>query len=107
MGTITGLARETDASPVEPDRVSGLQDGDYVATTGKDGRFVLLDFSFGTTGGVVNLRATDAGGRQVQATAFEDPGILAEFVNLGRYNRAGDVVFNFELSPLPAKQETH
>ena len=69
LGVITGIAQETDAKPVEPevrplagvmvhaDKSLGFEDGDYTATTGKDGRFVLFDAAFGSTGGTVPARS--------------------------------------------------
>ena len=111
LGIVTGIAQETDGNPVDPktvplagvvvraDKDLGL--GDYTATTGADGRFTLWDFNFGAAGGTVNLIATDPKARQVQAIAFEDPGIFPDFPALGRYNKAGSVVFNFALSPPP------
>ena len=83
MGAITGLARATDGAAVTPEdvplanvRVSADRDpllaGDYVATTGADGRFVLFDAFFGGSP-VVNLKATDELGREARAVAFQGP----------------------------------
>ncbi len=118
MGVITGLARETDFSPVDPtyipmkgvrvgaDKSLGYDNGDHVTTTREDGRFVLLDFAFGTPGAVVDLVATDSGGRQVRAQAFEKASVASEYPNLSRYRRTGDVVFNFDLAPPPPPPST-
>jgi hypothetical protein len=111
LGVITGIAQETDANPVDPKTVAlpgvvvradkDLGLGDYTATTGPDGRFTLWDINFGSSGGTVDLIATDPQGRTVEAIAFESPGLFGEFPSLGRYNKAGEVVFNFALSPPP------
>jgi YD repeat-containing protein len=111
LGVITGIARESDGNPVKPtivplpdvvvsaDKNLGL--GDYTATTAADGRFTLWDVHFGSTGGTVNVVATDPKDREVRAIAFESPGLFSEFPALARYNKAGEVVFNFDLSPPP------
>jgi len=111
LGVITGVAQETDAKAVNPmtvplpgvlvraDKNLGL--GDYTATTGPDGRFTLWDIHFGSAGGTVNLLATDPRNREVRAIAFESPGAFDKFPNLSRYNKAGEGVFNFALSPPP------
>ena len=118
MGVITGLARETDFSPVNPtylpmkgvrvgaDKSLGYDNGDHVTTTREDGRFVLLDFAFGTPGAVVDLVASDSRGRQVRAQAFEKASVASEYPNLSRYRRTGDVVFNFELGSPPPPPST-
>ncbi|MGI0149644.1 MAG: Ig-like domain-containing protein, partial [Thermoplasmata archaeon] len=113
MGAITGIAREIDTSPVNPEEnpLSGvkvrvdetLQAGNYTATTDRDGRFVLLDAFFGAVGPTLNLLATDSGTppRQARAVAFEDQQVISRFLTLTRFSRAGEVVFNFPLSPPP------
>ncbi len=111
IGVITGIAQETDAHPVEPKTVPlagvavlPLKDpghGDFVAKTGADGRFVLFDLKFGTTTVTVGLQAThikDDVVRRIEATAFEDPGLGDQFPILGRYQRTGDVLFDFPLT---------
>ncbi len=113
VGAITGMVRETDSHPVNPTVVAlggatvrrvalpGQEvDGSYVTTSREDGRFVLFDSAFGTTDQTVDLVARH-GNREVEARAFEDAGLFAEFVNLNRYNNAGNVVFNFDLTPPP------
>ncbi|HXV61489.1 MAG TPA: Ig-like domain-containing protein, partial [Vicinamibacteria bacterium] len=109
MGAITGIAREIDPSAVTPIEIplsgvtvrvdEALQGGQYTATTNDEGRFVLFDALFGTLGSLVNLVARDGTGRESRAVAFEDPDVVERFGTLSRFTRAGDVVFDFPLSP--------
>jgi hypothetical protein len=113
MGAITGIAREYDSSAVAPveEPLAGVQvrvdetlhPGSFTATTDRDGRFVLFDRFFGEVGPTLNLvaRDTNTPPREVRAVAFEDQRILSRFLTLTRFSRAGDVVFNFPLSPPP------
>ena len=53
--------------------------------------------NFGSTGGLGNVLAVDGSGREVRATALEDARLFQQYVNLARYNKAGNVVLNFPL----------
>ncbi|MGH9462307.1 MAG: Ig-like domain-containing protein, partial [Vicinamibacteria bacterium] len=85
LGVITGIARESDGNPIQPEIVplpdvlviadKNLGLGDYTASTDENGRFTLWDANFGTSGGTVNLVATDAKNREVRAIAFENQGL--------------------------------
>ncbi|HSF18160.1 MAG TPA: Ig-like domain-containing protein [Vicinamibacteria bacterium] len=109
LGAITGIAREIDTSAVNPLEIplsgvtvrvdEALQGGQYTATTNDEGRFVLFDALFGTVGSLVNLLARDGKGRESRSVAFEDPDVVERFGTLSRFTRAGDVVFDFPLSP--------
>ena len=112
LGVITGIARETDGRAEDPtikllsgvrvqatDKLLLPNNGDYVATSDKTGRFVLFDFNFGSTG-AVELTATH-GSLTESATAFENTDVRARFSELDRYNQAGNVVFNFPLTAAP------
>jgi hypothetical protein len=113
LGVITGVVRETDNDPVEPkskplagvrvriDRPGGPEEGDYVATSDEDGRFVLFDDEFGMTGTSATVVAKDQSGRQQTAVAFHDSRLSEKFPLLGRYARSAEVFLNFPVSEPP------
>ena len=76
---------------------------DYVGVTLADGRFTMIDGRFGSEPFVdLIAKAPAPDEREIEGRAFEDPGLFAEFVRVPRFNRTGDVVFNFPLSASPS-----
>ena len=77
-------------------------EADYLGVTRADGRFTMIDGRFGSEPFVdLIAKAPAPDERELEAKAFEDPGLFAEFVRVPRFNRTGDVVFNFPLSAPP------
>jgi hypothetical protein len=114
MGAITGIVQESDLSapsettpksvPVAGAKVrrEPRKEGDLESVTDRDGRFVILDRFFGEVGPTIPLVAKHPNtGEEETAIAFESSNILSQFATLTRFSRAGEVVFNFPLSPPP------